>query len=248
MKGVIAKLAPAANVIDLSHEVAPQHLQEAAYILLSAYRYFPSGTIFCCVVDPGVGSTRRGLAVRARLQNSDYLFVCPDNGLLTPIFQNAETIQAVSLDKPQFQLENPSATFHGRDIFAPVAAHLAADVALDALGSSLNPSTLIQLDWPQVSYQDNCWHAQILHVDHFGNLISNLSAERLEPPFERYQLSLGNVTINGIKRTFADVAVGEAVAYMGSSGFLELAIRQGDAAKAWQGHVGSTLLIRNKQF
>lgn len=239
MKGVMLRVAPSLRLVDLSHEVAPQDVRAATYLLLTSYRYFPAGTVFCCVIDPGVGSARRAVAVQA----NGYTFVCPDNGLLTPVLQQNAAQIAVSLDNPRYHLPAVSATFHGRDIFAPAAAHLASGVPLEMLGSRLEPASLVQLDWPQPSRNGADWRASVLHIDHFGNLITNLPGEQLEPPLESWRVHLGPLTIHGIQPTFAAVAVGEPVAYVGSSGFVELAVRQGNAQRTWQVEVGDPVRL-----
>lgn len=241
MKGVISGIAPAARIVDLTHQVAPQDVRAAAAALLFAHRYFPSGSIFCCVVDPGVGTARDAVALELVAGQGVLTVVCPDNGLITPLATSVG--RAVVLDDPAFHLPAASATFHGRDIFAPAAAHLAAGVPLGSLGSRMDPSRLVRLDWPRPRRAGNGWRAAIIHVDHFGNLITNLEGAELTGPAEQWRVRLGTRTIEGIRPTFAQVAVGEGVAYVGSSGYLELAIRQGNAAAEWQASAGDELLI-----
>jgi S-adenosylmethionine hydrolase len=241
MKGVILALAPEARLVDLTHEIAPQAVSEAAYTLVSAVDYFPSQTIFCCVVDPGVGSERRALAVQLALTRSSAVVVCPDNGLLTPLL--ARVRQAVVLDNPRYHLVPVSATFHGRDIFAPAAAHLARGVPLGELGSPLSPEALVRLEWPEPQVQDDGFRAHVIHVDRFGNLITNLPGDWLSPPWERWEVRLAAQRIRGIRRTYAEVAPGEALAYVGSGGYLELAVRQGSARDAWGADVGTDLEV-----
>lgn len=245
MKGVILGIAPRALVVDLTHGIAPQDVRAGAYTLLSAYRYFPDGTIFCCVIDPGVGSTRRAVAVRMRTdEGCHYDFVCPDNGLLTPIIKQG-AIQAIhALDNPRYHLPQVSTTFHGRDIFAPSAAHLAAGVGLEALGGAVAPRELTHIDWPQPERVTDGWRAMVIYIDHFGNLITNLRGADLDPPFERWNATLGNISAKGVRDTFADVEIGAPVAYVGSSGFVELAIRNGSAQSAWQASVGDTVKLK----
>ena len=244
MKGVIAGIAPRARVIDITHEIAPQDLRSAAYTLLCAYRYFPAGTIFCCVVDPGVGSARRAAAVRVRSPaGEDYVFVCPDNGLLTPVLEQASVSAAHALEDPRYQLSAISATFHGRDIFAPAAAHLAAGIDIGGLGAAVAPAELVRMDWPQPRRTPNGWLAHVIHVDHFGNLITNLDGDALEGPAGRWRIGLGDLRIDGIGRTFADADIGAPVAYIGSSGFLEVAVRNGSAQRAWGLSVGDMIRV-----
>jgi S-adenosyl-L-methionine hydrolase (adenosine-forming) len=242
MKGVIAGMSDS-TIIDLTHQIAPQDVLEASLALYSAYRYFPDKTIFCSVVDPGVGSLRRAIAVEAQFQGKTFFFVCPDNGLLTAVLKEAQPIRVVSLDNSMFHLPL-SSTFHGRDIFAPVAAQLANGVALEQFGSAVAATDLISLDWPEVSLHEGIWQAQVIHIDHFGNLLTNLPRDRLEPPFSQYAVSLADKTFLGIRQTFADVQLGEGLAYFGSSGFLELAIRQGNASRDWACKVGTPIRLK----
>ncbi len=238
MKGVILGIAPDVRVVDLTHGIPPQDVRAAAYNLFVSYRYFPAGTLFCCVVDPGVGSERRAVAVRA----GAYTFVAPDNGLLTPVLEREPVEMAVVLENAAYHLPNVSATFHGRDIFAPVAAHLAQGVTLETLGPPVTPEELVRLSWPQPRRTPDGWEASIVYADRFGNLITNLPGEWLDPPLVQWQVEVGPVTIAGVRRTFADVGLGEPVAYVGSSGYLELAVRQGDARRQWG--VGPGLVVR----
>ncbi|HYW76541.1 MAG TPA: SAM-dependent chlorinase/fluorinase [Gammaproteobacteria bacterium] len=245
MKGVIAGIAPQARIIDITHEIAPQDLGGAAYTLLCAYRYFPAGTIFCCVVDPGVGSARRAVAVQVRSPaGDDYVVVCPDNGLLTPVLEQASATAAHALNEPRYQLRTVSATFHGRDIFAPAAAHLAAGTGIAALGAAVAPAELVRMDWPQPQRTRDGWLAHVIHIDRFGNLITNLAGGALDAPGERWRVRLGDeLRIDGIRGTFADTDIGAPVAYVGSSGFLEVAVRNGSAQRAWGLGVGDTINV-----
>ncbi|CAN5777596.1 SAM-dependent chlorinase/fluorinase [soil metagenome] len=233
MKGVIAAVAPGANTIDLNHHIPPQDVAAGAYALLTSYADFPSGTVFCCVVDPEVGSGRDALAAQVTAQGETYLFVFPDNGLLTPILQEVTTEAVVSLDNPAYHHKKASRTFHGRDIFAPVSAHLANGVDIEALGTCRDPDRLRRLEWPEVILTDDGFEVRIIHIDHFGNLITNLKGERLEPEASAWTVVCGDVVLDGVSATFADVPPGQPLAYVGSAGFLELAIRQGNAAVDW---------------
>ena len=233
MKGVIAGIAPGAIVIDLNHRIPPQDVAAGAYALLTSYADFPGGTVFCCVVDPEVGSGRDALAAQITSQGDTYWFVFPNNGLLTPVFGEVTLEAVVSLENPEYHHKKASSTFHGRDIFAPVSAHLANGVELAALGTRRDPDRVRRLEWPEVVLIEHGFEARVIHIDHFGNLVTNLKGGRLEPNAGVWTVVCGNVVIDRISATFADVKVNQPLAYIGSAGFLELAFRQGNAAAAW---------------
>ena len=225
MKGVILGICPQAEVVDISHQIQPQAVQQAAYVLSTAASYFPPGTVHLAVVDPGVGSERRPIA----LQTERATFVGPDNGLFSLALAQDRARRAVHLTDPRYQLTLVSATFHGRDIFAPAAAHLACGAPIEKLGEPLALSELVEL--PVASPQPQPgggWQCAVLHVDRFGNLITNFW---LPAPRQGLRIGLGGRRIEQISRTFADVEPGELVAYAGSSGYLEIAVRGGCAAE-----------------
>ncbi len=243
MKAVVFDITPHAQIIDITHKIEPQNVQQAAFNLLTCYNYFPSNTIFCCVVDPGVGTQRKAIALKTiDSKGKQYSFVAPDNGLLTFVLQR-ENLKAVSLDNSDYHLNRVSNTFHGRDIFAPVTAYLAKEIPFEDIGSAVEIEELVQLNLVRATKKNNKWHAQVIYIDHFGNLVSNMLGSDLMPPFEGWQLNIAGINIKGIEKSFASVEVGEAVAYIGSSGFVEIAIRQGNAQKEWNMAVGKTLLI-----
>jgi S-adenosylmethionine hydrolase len=245
MKGVIAGIAPGATVVDLTHEIAPQDVRGAARSILSGYRYFPSTTVFCCVVDPGVGTSRRAVAVELAGSDGVFTFVCPDNGLLTPLLDlpTLARARAVVLDDPSFHLPNVGATFHGRDVFAPAAAHLAAGIQLSDLGSACAADSLVRLEWSGPVATGHGYVARVIHVDRFGNLVTDLEAAEFGGRPGAWRVTVGELTVAGLSGTFADAAIGEPVAYVGSSGLLELAVRQGNAAREWGVGVGAEVLI-----
>lgn len=248
MKGVIAAVAPGANVIDLNHHIPPQNVAAGAYALLTSYADFPNHTVFCCVVDPEVGSGRDALAARVKTGADTYLFVFPDNGLLTPVLQEV-TLEAVfSLDNPAYHHKKASRTFHGRDIFAPVSAHLANGVEIETLGTRRDPDQLRCLEWPEIIPADDGFEARIIHIDHFGNLITNLRGERLEPHPNAWTVVCGSVVMDGISQTFAEVAPHRPLAYVGSAGYLELALRQGNAAATWGAVRGDRVRVRRSNY
>jgi S-adenosyl-L-methionine hydrolase (adenosine-forming) len=244
MKGVIAGIAPGVATIDLTHEIRPQDVAHAAYTLSVSVPYFPNGTLFCCVVDPGVGSARRAVAVEI----GPWRFVLPDNGIVTHLLARWEVKQAVALSNPQYRLPHVSRTFHGRDIFAPAAAHLAAGVSLAALGEVVAPETLCRLELPQVRRVGRALVATVIHIDHFGNLITNLTQAQLAAEKQwRIEVHGTGLALSGLGSTFADVPEGEAVAYIGSDGFLEIAVRNGNAAAQWNIPVGAEVRLESAE-
>ena len=227
MKGVILGVNPQAVLVDLSHEVPPQDLLAGALILAGAAPYFPPGAIHLAVVDPGVGSRRRGLAAKARGQ----FWVGPDNGLFHLIFTPGTEPTIVSLENPAFFRPKVSATFHGRDIFAPVAAHLSLGVDLSRFGPIINDP--IPLAVPTPRFTPKTVQGEVIYVDRFGNLVTNLTAIALEAWLggKDLRLKVGPLTIWGLARTYAEKAPGEFLALIGSHGFLEIACALDSAAR-----------------
>jgi S-adenosylmethionine hydrolase len=222
MKGVIASIAPDVRVDDVAHDIAPGDVMGAALALKRYWRLYPQGSIHVVVVDPGVGSERRGIAIEADAR----FCVGPDNGVFTHVLRDAVRAQVVSLESREFFRETVAATFHGRDMFAPVAAHLASNVSLSGLGPIVGDP--VRLDWPEPRRaSDGSVEGVVVHVDRFGNLITNIPAD--------WCARGGSVAVNGrdigaVRRTYADVARGEALALIGSLELLEISVRDGSAA------------------
>ena len=237
MKGVIKTIAPAADVIDLTHHVLPQDIKAGAFVLKTAYRYFPPGTIHLAVVDPGVGGTRRPLAVRL----GDHVYVCPDNGLLSHVLAGETLTQAVALDNTQYHLPQRSRTFHGRDIFAPVAAHLANGVPLEALGTPAGTLQTFPLSAPVVSGDTITCH--VIYADVFGNLFTDLTEERAAG--QSFGVAeVGGAVIRGLSDSYSSVPEGSPLALFGSSGHLEVAVRNGSARRTLGVEVGERVTVR----
>ena len=241
LAGVIWRIAPEARVIDLSHEIPRHAVLQAALMLGRCTPYFPEGTIHVVVVDPGVGTGRRGLA--ARLGNQ--WFVGPDNGLLTQMWQRAQAMQQpveiVHLTSARYWLEDISAIFHGRDIFAPVAAHLAAGVPLSNFGPPVSDPILIHI--PQPERTPTGWQGTILHVDAFGNLSTNLERRHF-PASPSVEIRLADASIFGLVRTFGEGRPGELVALFDSSGMLSICVVNGNAAARLGVKIGEPLEAR----
>lgn len=240
MKAVIWGIAPNAQISDLSHLISPQNVAEAALILFRAAPYFPAGTVHLVVVDPGVGTARRAIAA----QIGDQFYVGPDNGTLTLWLQKKPAARFFALDKPQYWLKEVSHVFHGRDIFAPVAAHLAAGLPLEALGTPFDDPLLLQL--PQPRRLPNGLRGEVIHSDHFGNLTSNIRAEdlgdRLQSP-QKLRVRLNNVEISGLVNTFGERPAGELVALIGSTGNLLACLVNGSAAAQLNSKIGDAFEV-----
>ena len=228
MRGVMLGIAPGSPIVDLTHAIPPQDVATGAWVLSTAWRYFPTGSVFLAVVDPGVGSARRAVALRA----GERSFVGPDNGLFSLVTAQAPVEAAVTLDNPQYQLPQPSATFHGRDIFAPAAAYLAAGVPLAALGSPLAPESLVSLALPAPRWEGDLLVGHVLHVDGFGNLITDFAGPLADAllSLPGVSFTLGGATIADRAATFAAGPPGAPFALRDSSGHLAFAVRNGSAA------------------
>jgi S-adenosylmethionine hydrolase len=238
MKGVILGIDPTATVVDISHDIAPQDVREAAYVIYTAYPYFPPDTVHVVVVDPGVGGQRRAIALRA----AQACFVAPDNGVLSYVLAREGLGEAVSLTNSRYHRPTVSHTFHGRDIFAPVAAHLARGVPLTELGEPLTEIATFSLPQPQV-LPDGVVVGHVLHIDRFGNLILDVREGDFSLD-EGLVLEVAGRRIQDLGRTFTDVPAGELVTYIGSSGHLEIALREGNAAQSLGMKRGHKILLR----
>ncbi len=243
MKGVIYRIAPSVQIVDISHQVPPQNISRGARILERSYAFFPPGTIHIAVVDPGVGTKRRPMAAKI----GDYFFVGPDNGIFTAPLLRAEgegkAIECVELNQPEYWLENVSHVFHGRDIFAPVAAHLANGVALQNLGIPIQNPVLLNL--PQAQIFENQILGEITDVDHFGNLSTNIPGNWLSKYSPgNLTFCLGDVIIHGLNKTFGERPEGEWVAFIDSDDYLALAIVNGNAASKAQCGAGTPIIVK----
>jgi len=245
MKGVIWGIAPGVQIADLTHSIQPQNVLEGALVLGRAAPYFPAGTIHVAIVDPGVGTHRRPIAAQLGV----YYFVGPDNGLCTMLLKQAKSqgkpLQVVHLDQPEYWLPEISNVFHGRDIFAPVAAHLANGVPLADLGTPISDPALIEIPQPQRT--ERGWRGIILQIDVFGNLATNLGPQHFLTTGSDVQIHLGGEVIHGLVRAFGDGKPGELVALFDSSGMLDICVVNGNAAKRLQAQVGNPVEITIKK-
>lgn len=232
MKGVILARTPAARIVDLSHNIERHDIHQAGLLLKSAYRYFPSGTIHIVVVDPGVGGSRRLVLLRA----DNHFFLAPDNGVLGGIIENDVCQAAYEISCEQYYLSPVSATFHGRDILAPVAAELAAGLDPEAVGPAVDSRTLQKLAIipAKINRQQSIIIGKIIKVDHFGNLQTNITDNNLhELAGERkttVKIKVKNTVINGIASAYMNKEPGEILVIVNSRGYLEIAVNRGSAA------------------
>ncbi len=257
MKGVVHSICPTARIVDITHEIRPQDIRQAAYLLLTAYRFFPPETIFVVIVDPGVGTARAPIAVAT----PHGTFVAPDNGVLSYALAGLPISAQVTLSNPAFHLNSVSATFHGRDIFSPAAAHLANGTPITHLGP--HHDTLCRLPDPVLITTSDGIRGEVLHIDHFGNIITSIGDLAwqnngvlvLNPRFGlpaafscRFDarsavLVVGDRHFEGIRHTYGEVASGSFTALVGSSGQLELGINQGCAVQSCSVRLGDPVTL-----
>jgi len=239
IKGVILNINPECHLVDITHRVNPQDIEEGAFILVSAYSYFPKGTVHLCVVDPGVGGDRKPIL----LVTQNYFFVGPDNGLFTLVAQREKVKQILVLSKRKYFLSKISSTFHGRDLFAPVAAHLSLGVRPTAFGYEIRSLKEIGFQKPVV--KEGRLLGEILHIDAFGNVISNIDEARLSRFVQGcpFVIRAGRKSIPGLKEGYWEGKKGEPIALLGSGGFLEISVREGNAQKILKVKKGDPIWI-----
>ncbi len=240
MKGAIKGISPEADIVDLSHNIPPGDIQAAALNLLFSYTYFPEGTVFCLVIDPGVG-TERGAIVAS---DGAYFFTAPNNGVLSPVKQRSSGWKCYTIENKEYTLPVHSHTFHGRDIFSPAAAHIAGGVEITSFGSPVEHWVDLKLPVPDKT--DNEIRGEVIYIDRFGNIMTNISAGEIlvDIDFESVEVNIGKADIKSIKKTFADVSEGEALMFVGSSGNLEIGINGRNAAKQWQITPGTRVVLK----
>ena len=227
MKGVVLGICPDVTLVDISHDIPPHDLQFAALELAAACPYFPAGSIFLVVVDPGVGSARRGVAAEA----GDYRFVAPDNGVLTVVFQRMPPKRVVELTERRYARPTVSQTFEGRDRFAPAAAWLAKGIQLSALGRPVSEYTLLDIPVPTVA--DGSIQGAVLRVDHFGNLVTNIDRRAFDriAASGAIEIDVGGHSVGRLVEPYADIADGEVSALFGSTDPLEFAANSASAGE-----------------
>jgi S-adenosyl-L-methionine hydrolase (adenosine-forming) len=243
MRGVILQIDPKITLVDVCHEIDPQDLYQGAFVLRQVLPYFPAETVFVAVVDPGVGSARRILAGRY----SNRVVLAPDNGLLTLVHRDAELQELRVVENRRYFAAALSNTFHGRDIFAPVAAHLARGVALREVGPPAHSLQLLDLPHPTHN-PDGTVSGQVMVVDHFGNLITNISELDISaaraPHRGQFEVYLGERRIGPLRSAYTDAPPREPLALIGSAQLLEIAVNGGHAAQLLDARVGSPVSLR----
>jgi S-adenosyl-L-methionine hydrolase (adenosine-forming) len=235
MKGVILGINPKARLIDVTHDVVPFDVMGAALVLKGLSEYFPAGTTHVAVVDPGVGSNRRGIVMR--LDGRSY--VGPDNGLFSWVFQRSRSREVREISNPNLLLPKPHPTFHGRDVFAPVAAHLSLGIAFQDVGHVIEDPVMLNI--PKPVQTETGIEGEIICIDRFGNLTSNIEAGILSRPVDSVQIA--GRKMKGIKRYFSEVPAGSPVALINSFGFLEIAVNLGNASLDLGVQKGSQLTV-----
>ena len=244
MKGVIWGICSAAQISDLSHLIQAQNIREAAYILARSVPYFPKGSVHVVVVDPGVGTSRRPMAA----QIGDWLYVGPDNGTISGLLERAEqagwVTTFVHLTEQKYWLPKISHVFHGRDIFSPVAGHLANGVPLHEFGPAFDDPVRLALPKPQQT--ESGWRGEVTHIDHFGNVSTNIRAEHLGDAMnakDKILVRLNDNEIQGMVDTFGERPPGELVALIGSTGNLGIAVVNGNASERLGTTVGDEVEV-----
>jgi len=239
MKGVILSIFREVDLIDITHAIGPQNVREGAIVLADVTPRFPAGTIHVAVVDPGVGTARRIVYVEAGEQR----YLVPDNGLLSFLVQHQQPRRMIALEDPQFWLLQPSSTFHGRDIFAPVAAHLARGLDPAQLGSVTD--AIMMLDWPRPQVTSSRIAGQVLYVDSFGNLVTNIPSTAISSlgAADALVVECGGRTIHGIVATYGAALPGELAALIDSQNRLEMAVVNGHAARTLHAAPGEPVLV-----
>jgi len=245
VKGVILSVNPGARIVDVTHNIAPGDVSQAAYLLETAYGYFPPGTVHVVVVDPGVGSVRGIIA----LEMDGHRFLAPDNGVLSAVLVKDESVRVVSVENSELFLPSPSRTFHGRDIFAPVAGHLAGGMDMAALGPVMKRHDLVSIHIPKPVFTETPGIiGTIISADRFGNLITNIMDKDLSGHFGQIEpgelaIRISGRTIEGLSDTYGTVVAGVPLVVMGSTGRLEISINGGNAGEIFNAGLGETVRV-----
>jgi len=246
MKGVILSICPSVSIVDITHQIDPQDIVQAAYLIPASYRFFPEGTVHLIVVDPGVGGQRDILA----LAHAGHVFIAPDNGVLTLLMNREKSDTIVRIRNADYFIKPVSDTFHGRDIFAPIGAHIVNGTRLEELGTKTDIEDLVHLE------DLNCQLSEtgelvgkIVSIDRFGNLITNIDSNTLmeyrkTDPNSRLQVCISSHAITGLSRTYANADPSSPLALIGSRNHLEIAVNGGSAKQYFKAHKGDVVRVR----
>ena len=246
MKAVMLSINPLASIVDITHQIAPQDIHQAAYLIPSYYHFFPEGTVHIVVVDPGVGSQRSILA----LSHQKHFFIAPDNGVLTLLLNAEKSDTIIRVDNADYFLKPVSSTFHGRDIFAAVGAHLSCGTKLDAFGARIELKDTVGLRGLNCRIsQTGELIGKIVSIDRFGNLITNIDSNSLAAfsqttALKHLQIHIGAVTISGLSRTYSEAAPQAPLALFGSRNYLEIAVNGGNAADNLKARKGDPVRLK----
>lgn len=237
VKGVILKICPAARTVDLSHEIQPWNISAASWIVSNSFSYFPKGAVHVAVVDPGVGTKRRFLLLEAL----DSFFIGPDNGIFSGIVSMADgNVKAYELTASEYWLPELSTSFHARDVFAPVAAHFVGGVPVEKLGNEISPESLVHLPIRELRTKEGRLEGSVVYVDRFGNLITNIKRDLVKVAS---LCQVGKRSIGRIGQTYASAEQGAPVAFVGSHGYLEIAVSQGRADEKLDAGVNTPVIL-----
>ncbi len=239
MKGVILTINPEAALVDITHEITPHCVSEASFLLERSYRFLPPGSVHVVIVDPGVGGSRRPIAVRA----DKHFFVCPDNGLLTHVLAGVSEFEARLLENKDFLLVKISNSFHGRDMFAPVAAYISKGVPFEKFGPRIADPVMLPLDRPFT--KQDCLIGTVVYIDHYGNLVTNIREQELSG-FLQGSAGLVQILKHQIPRvtsSYSATPVGEPLAIIGGFGMLEIAVNCGNAQQVLGASLNSEVVV-----
>ena len=237
LKGVILNIFPYAKVVDITHNISPQDIWQADWTIESSYHFFPHGTIHLCVVDPGVGSIRKPILIETK----NYFFIGPDNGIFTSILEKEEVINVIEITEKKYWLADISRTFHGRDIFAPVSAHLAKGTAPKDFGNLLQKEDLVKLTPNDFTKNEKGCTGIVKHIDRFGNLITNIPDSNLP---DKITGRFKNTDFKGLVSNYSEAEPNKLFAIKGSSGYLELFTNKGNTAKVTNAKAGDKVEVR----
>ncbi|MCP5467696.1 MAG: SAM-dependent chlorinase/fluorinase [Deltaproteobacteria bacterium] len=242
MKGVIHRISPKAVITDLAHELPNFNILHASMVLQRSYQFFPKNSIFVCIIDPGVGSERKPILVKTK----DYIFIAPDNGVLTMTLHETQAEKILYLNQEEYFLQPISQTFHGRDIFSPVAAHIANGVPIEKLGSPLEE--IYQLEDIEAKVENEKIQGRVISIDHFGNVITNIKREIIEQHFPRLDFAASIInesktTISHFCSHYAEGRPSEPIMIFSSNGFLEICLNQSSLEELLEVSVGDQVII-----